>query len=221
MTQVLNPPDSPFSTGSLRRNNAPPSLFIDTSSTTPRSGADPLDRRYSNSLSSSAPSSPRLITHDLSSFPSCASTPSSSLSLSDPFFTEKDDDELQFPSYDDADDSDSILNDSEKKTYNSPPKPASSPREPPERRHASSRVENLYKTLQSVGDDLSIKDQPSRHVDYFSHDWKEEELLSSWRHVVGKRGELENWERLENTAWRTWSKSRNQLPVVPPQNLNW
>lgn len=221
MTEVLTPsPNVPFSIRSLRRNISQPSLYIDTSTSIPCSGADDLPRRYSNSLSSSAPSSPRLISHDLSSFPSCASTPSSSLSLTDPFFDNKES-EIQFPIYDAAEDGASTGDEEEATPSNSPPNLPSLSREIPGKEHTATTAENLCRKLQSVGDDLSIKVEPTRHVDYFSYDWEEEDVLSSWRHVVAKRGELDNSERLENAAWRTWCKSRNRLPVVPPQKLNW
>ncbi|KAJ5517525.1 hypothetical protein N7527_009085 [Penicillium freii] len=32
-------------------------------------------------------------------------------------------------------------------------------------------------------DDTLIEDEPSRHVDYLSHDWKEEDIWSSWREI--------------------------------------
>lgn len=193
---------------SLRRNGSQHRLFIDTSSTKRPTSLSFEDRKYSNSISSysSAPSSPRLTSHDISSLPSFASTPASSVCLQDPFFIERDDD-LQFPSYSvSTEDEDSPT----PENYSS-----SSPVATQDSRSAD------YRLHQSIGDDSDIRDQPSRHVDYLSHKWKEEDVWSSWRHIVGKRNILENWERLENAAWRTWQKSRNNLPVVPPEKLNW
>ena len=193
---------------SLRRNPSQHQLFIDTSSTRKPNQISFEDRKYSNSISSysSAPSSPRLASHDISSLPSFASTPASSVCLQDPFFIERDDD-LQFPSYSvNAEDED----------ITTPGKYSSLP---PIASQDSQSAE--YRLYQSIGDDSDIRDQPSRHVDYLSHKWQEEDVWSSWRHIVGKRNVLENWERLENAAWRTWQKSRNNLPVVPPEKLNW
>lgn len=191
---------------SFRRSTSQQNLFIDTATTPKQPSITYEDRRYSNSLVSSAPSSPRLASHDLSSLPSFASTPASSVCLQDSFFTDKEDD-LQFPTY--------TLNYEEDDL----PTPGNcSPVSSVDSEDCPCLDHKLY---QSIGDDLSIKDQPSRHVDYLSHNWREEDVWSSWRHIVGKRHTLENWERLENAAWRTWQKSRNNLPVVPPEKLNW
>lgn len=35
-------------------------------------------------------------------------------------------------------------------------------------------------------DDTAMQTQPSRHVDYLLHIWKEEDSLSSWKHIVSK-----------------------------------
>ncbi|PVH69731.1 hypothetical protein DL98DRAFT_522027, partial [Cadophora sp. DSE1049] len=66
-----------------------------------------------------------------------------------------------------------------------------------------------------------VRDQPSRHVDYLCHDWKEEDIWSSWKHVVSKRKANSNSARLENALWRTWTKSRYRLKTVPPETLDW
>ncbi|KAL5432346.1 hypothetical protein PMIN06_012045 [Paraphaeosphaeria minitans] len=36
-------------------------------------------------------------------------------------------------------------------------------------------------------DDTNLGPEPSQHVDYLSHDWKEEDMWSSWRHIVEHR----------------------------------
>ena len=208
--------EGPFSAGSIRRTNSHSSLFIDTPSAPQHSGSESFARRYSSSLSSSAPSSPRLPSHDPSNFPSCASTPASSLSLRDHFCAEENE-YLPLPSY--GDESEDEESEEEDLTpSNSPPKccPPSSD-QPPNTNFAW----RLSHNLQSVGDDLALEIQPSRHVDYLSHDWKEEELWASWRHIVGKRRTVDNWERLENASWRTWAKRRGQLQTVSPETLNW
>ncbi|EWY79679.1 hypothetical protein FOYG_17165 [Fusarium oxysporum NRRL 32931] len=33
-------------------------------------------------------------------------------------------------------------------------------------------------------DDMAISNRPSRHVDYLSHNWREEDIWSSWRYIV-------------------------------------
>jgi len=70
-------------------------------------------------------------------------------------------------------------------------------------------------------DDTAIKQEPSRHVDYLSHDWREEDIWSSWRHIVSKRRLYGERSRLENASWRTWAKQKNKLKTVPPDTLNW
>ena len=72
-----------------------------------------------------------------------------------------------------------------------------------------------------VADDSAVKDQPSRHVDYLSHEWREEDIWSSWRHIVSQRKVYGQKSRLENASWRTWSKSKYHLATVSPETLNW
>jgi hypothetical protein len=66
-----------------------------------------------------------------------------------------------------------------------------------------------------------VQVRPSRYVDYLSHDWKEEDIWSSWKHIVSKGELYDNSLRLENAAWRAWTKSKYQLKAVPPENLHW
>ncbi|GAB7366884.1 hypothetical protein MBLNU230_g1246t1 [Neophaeotheca triangularis] len=73
----------------------------------------------------------------------------------------------------------------------------------------------------AVADDTAIKIEPSRHVDYLSHDWKEEDIWSSWRHIVSQRRVYGQRSRLENASWRTWAKSKYKLATVSPETLNW
>ncbi|OAA64446.1 protein phosphatase type 1 complex subunit hex2 [Niveomyces insectorum RCEF 264] len=70
-------------------------------------------------------------------------------------------------------------------------------------------------------DDTAIRARPSRHVDYLSHNWKEEEIWESWKYIVSRRGDYTNSARLENASWRTWMKSKNKLKTVSPETLNW
>ncbi|KAL2258300.1 hypothetical protein VTK26DRAFT_8436 [Humicola hyalothermophila] len=70
-------------------------------------------------------------------------------------------------------------------------------------------------------DDIAIRAQPSRHVDYLSHNWREEDIWSSWKHIVARRGDYSNAARLENASWRTWMKAKNNLSTVSPETLNW
>ncbi|GAB1311120.1 protein phosphatase regulator [Madurella fahalii] len=70
-------------------------------------------------------------------------------------------------------------------------------------------------------DDIALRAQPSRHVDYLSHNWREEDIWSSWKHIVSRRGDYSNAARLENASWRTWMKAKNKLSTVSPETLNW
>jgi hypothetical protein len=75
--------------------------------------------------------------------------------------------------------------------------------------------------LERAEDDIHLKPQPSRHVDYLSHNWREEDIWESWKLIVSKRGEYSNSARLENASWRTWMKSKHNLQTVSPETLNW
>ncbi|KXL51020.1 hypothetical protein M433DRAFT_7125 [Acidomyces richmondensis BFW] len=70
-------------------------------------------------------------------------------------------------------------------------------------------------------DDTAIKAEPKQHVDYLSHNWREEDIWSSWRHIVSQRRVYGQRSRLENASWRTWAKSKYQLRTVSPETLNW
>ena len=70
-------------------------------------------------------------------------------------------------------------------------------------------------------DDTAIKPEPSRQVDYLSHQWREEDIWSSWRHIVSRRSVYGERSRLENASWRAWVKSQFDLNTVSPETLNW
>ncbi|KAI0553757.1 hypothetical protein F4679DRAFT_435207 [Xylaria curta] len=70
-------------------------------------------------------------------------------------------------------------------------------------------------------DDTALKHRPTHHVDYLSHDWREEDIWSSWRYIISKRNEFANAPRLENASWRTWMKAKYKLKTVSPETLNW
>lgn len=75
--------------------------------------------------------------------------------------------------------------------------------------------------VEHAEDDTALSTRPSRQVDYLSHDWREEDIWSSWRYVVTRRGEFPNSARLENASWRTWMKAKNNLKTISPETLNW
>ena len=73
----------------------------------------------------------------------------------------------------------------------------------------------------AAGDDTNLRTEPTRHVDYLSHNWREQDIWASWRHIVAKRKEYSNSIRLENASWRSWAKSRLKLKTISPETLNW
>ena len=106
--------------------------------------------------------------------------------------------------YDDEEEEDYDMHESQYPSRQSTPKPAS-----------------RTISLQKPADDTFLRHEPSRHVDYLSHDWREEDIWASWRYMVGKRKIHSNSARLENASWRTWAKKKNGLRTVPPAKLNW
>ncbi|KAK2122256.1 hypothetical protein NOF04DRAFT_1374339 [Fusarium oxysporum II5] len=83
------------------------------------------------------------------------------------------------------------------------------------------RSPELGKSHKRAEVDTTINAQTWRNVDYLSHDWKEEEILSSWKYITTRRGEDPNRARLKNACWRTWTKYKNNLKTMPPETLNW
>lgn len=70
-------------------------------------------------------------------------------------------------------------------------------------------------------DDAGVQQDPTRLVDYLNHDWREEDVSSSWRYVVSSKKTIELHTRLENAAWRAWAKRINDLSTLHPKELNW
>lgn len=170
---------------------------------------------------SSEESSPRTIFAD-SIAPSYQSTPASSISLDHRREDDEDDDEGQiaFPSYDavaymddieDLEPPASLRGDGGSYTVSSASNTVSTDASRPD----------SPELIEHAEDDTAIRTQPSRHVDYLSHNWREEDIWSSWQHIVSRRGTYSNSARLENASWRTWIKNKYQLKTVSPETLNW
>ncbi|CUM57057.1 uncharacterized protein AC631_05218 [Debaryomyces fabryi] len=70
-------------------------------------------------------------------------------------------------------------------------------------------------------DDTDIQYEPSRHVDYLSHQWDVSDISKSWRYVIQKRKDVANSARLENASWRTWAQRRSNLKTINPEVVNW
>ncbi|CAM1507236.1 Fc.00g068770.m01.CDS01 [Cosmosporella sp. VM-42] len=226
-----------FVTSSLRRSHSHTS-FGPTSNLNHSSTSRYNDHFHSNSKSysadstpSSAPSSPRTI-HAESTDLSCASTPATNLSIASDFddplgLAESPEDHFMFPSF------------RQDKFFIQPEihpddnlEPPPSPRtgdsytvSPAEHDEEDTSTNTSRPDSPECGehaeDDTAVSSRPSRQVDYLSHEWREEDIWSSWRYIVTRRGEFPNAARLENASWRTWMKAKNNLRTISPESLNW
>jgi len=211
MAQVLSsrPEGSPFH-GTPMRSPSSSSLFNSNYSL----------RRNPNSL-------PDLRVHSPSSSrtSSLRSTPSSSLSLdtkSDESSSE--DDCLSFPNYGTSPRSRKPIESLDLEPASLAPKSALLPPSPSPSPADGSSTDTPLTTpdpLPMSEDDTAVRKEPSHHVDYLSYDWREEDIWSSWRHIVEHRKVYGERSRLENASWRTWAKSQFKLKTVSPDTLNW
>lgn len=222
MTSILHasiPGASHFDHTSRHSSSYPDISSLNTSmSYVPRQDAESsflhteYDRAYPSSAPSSAPSSPQYTHSTFSSHASYSSTPASSLSLDhgdNDGMDDEEDDEDTFPSYDQY-------------SCSGTPKVDSS--------HSNARdssesitpsTEGLPEVPSAMNDDQAVEPEPTRHVDYLSHEWREQDIWSSWRYVVARRKTINNSVRLENASWRTWMKAKNNLKTISPESLNW
>jgi hypothetical protein len=198
----------------------------------------PAPKSYAESNSSSAPSPPRTVHADSVDL-SCASTSAANLSIAFGYddtigLVESPEYHFMFPSF------------AQEKLYVHPeirpdihyddnlepsPSPQTgnsytvSPAEHENSEEASddtSRPETPeHEKPVHAEDDTAVSSRPSRQVDYLSHEWREEDIWSSWRYVVTQRGEFPNSARLENASWRAWMKAKNNLKTISPESLNW
>ncbi|KAJ0159823.1 Uncharacterized protein CTA2_9041 [Colletotrichum tanaceti] len=217
----------------LRRSHSQPKFVTKqsnyhSSATSASHISDAFDesRVYPDSAPSSAPSSPRTA-HAESTDLSCSSTPASNVSIASDCDDTLDlavhaNDHFVFPYYEDSD-------------YFSHPEDLEAPTSPKTGdSYTVSPVDNeaegdtsrpntpeFVLDVEHAEDDTAVRVQPSRHVDYLSHNWKEEDIWSSWKFIVSRRSEYSNAARLENASWRTWMKAKNKLKTVSPETLNW
>lgn len=84
----------------------------------------------------------------------------------------------------------------------------------------STEIDSLSRTF-FAADDTCAKQNTSRQVDYLNYYWSEEDVCSSWRHVISMKKRFELKARLENASWRAWAKRRNRLPSISPEKINW
>ena len=76
-------------------------------------------------------------------------------------------------------------------------------------------------TIAHAHDDTAVLMQPSRYVDYLSHNWSVEDIWQSRMFIMSKRDAFNESARLEYALWRSWTKSMNKLETVPSESLNW
>ncbi|KAJ4296237.1 protein phosphatase regulator [Kalmusia sp. IMI 367209] len=202
MTDVMAPPGEMLSQHAPLRPSASQASFFDSDQApfaVRRNSYSFSDLR--SSLNSSRSSSIR-------------STPASSLSLdtkSEDELSSSDDEGLAFPAYRAAEkpkDADSDAAPSSPLLATDMPSPIHPPASTPDHVPVSE-------------DDTNLRPEPSQHVDYLSHDWKEEDIWSSWRHIVEHRSVYGERSRLENASWRQWAKAQFGLRTVTPESLNW
>lgn len=233
MAVVLSSEDSSyFSKGSLQRShsqthfgNSSHSSYHSSTSKYDDSYSSSASEPYSNSVTSSPSSSPRT-THVEASDLSYASTPASNFSFaSDYDETLAPEEHFSLPPY------------KQEGLYIRPPTSPDDNLEPPPSPKTGDSYTPSPVDFGSVSDDTpkpdtpefpehaeddtAVTTRPSRQVDYLSHEWREEDIWSSWRYIVSRRGEYPNSERLENASWRTWMKSKNNLRTISPETLNW
>ncbi|KAF2252781.1 hypothetical protein BU26DRAFT_419702 [Trematosphaeria pertusa] len=196
--------DSPsFSHAPLRSSTSHTSFFDSSALSPPRRSSYSFSDLRASSLSSSQTSS-------------LQSTAASSVSLntkSDD--SSSDDEELMLPAY--------SAGEQHKYDADAHEAPPSSPLPTPDLSTPSDAEAAVTSPdpLPISEDDTAVRAEPSQHVDYLSHDWKEEDIWSSWRHIVEHRRVYGERSRLENASWRTWAKTQFGLKTVTPDSLNW
>jgi hypothetical protein len=95
------------------------------------------------------------------------------------------------------------------------------PKRPAEHTTAYSSEINSPSCTFFAADDTCAEQNTSRQVDYLNHYWSEEDVCSSWRHVISMKKRFELKARLENASWRAWAKCRHRLPSISPEKINW
>lgn len=100
--------------------------------------------------------------------------------------------------------------------------PGSSSEEPPSQSSVTTPTPPFVRSPEMIPhDDSDLVAEPSRHVDYLSHQWDVEDISKSWRYVILRRKNVANAARLENASWRTWAQRRSHLKTISPEEVNW
>lgn len=220
-----------FSSSTLRRSHSQPKFVTKRSGFQTSASASRISdlypessKAFSDSPPSSAQSSPR-VTRAGSDDLSYSSTPGTNFSLGSDCDEDEDDhlefglEDSAFPQYDEA----GYFDHTEDLDPSPSPRTGGSPNSSPNEQDNSNNTSRPGSPdkLERAEDDIAIRAQPSRHVDYLSHNWREEDIWSSWKLIVSRRGDYTNSTRLENASWRTWMKAKNKLSTVSPDALNW
>jgi hypothetical protein len=226
--------DRYFGSSTLRRSHSQPKFLSRSASFHTVANARSMNDSYSRSIKpypdsapSSAPSSPAAIIPVESTDISSVSTPASNVSLStvsdcddtihlsihpDDHFVPPDYPDTSF--FESAEDLEPAATSVAGDALSVPPTDADdSP--------APILHPGTPEVAEHAEDDSAVKAHPTRHVDYLSHEWTEEEIWSSWRYIVSQKGEYPNSARLENASWRQWLKAKYNLRTVSPETLNW
>ena len=224
MTEVLSAPRDGASYFSSTSHHRPPPCRIPSLNTSNpylhspsiKPSFDHSEYNYdtldTTSAPSSAPSSPQLAHSTFSRRTSYSSTPASSLSLDTKGDAEIEG-EIDFPSYEKSGSLYQL-----KEVQEPAPEPAKAEGKPPP---TPGPEDEASKDDRRPRDDQEIEREPTRHVDYLAHEWRLEDIWSSWRYVVARRKVYSNSVRLENASWRTWAKAKDNLRTVSPESLNW
>ncbi|CAN9102601.1 unnamed protein product [Alternaria alternata] len=153
------------------------------------------------------------------------STPSSSVSLDKSDESSSDDDGLSFPNYSSARQYKKGIKPGDVaslKPAGAAMRPGSLPSPSPADAFPTADTPMTTPDPMPISeDDTAVRKEPSHHVDYLSYEWREEDIWSSWRHIVEHRSVYGERSRLENASWRTWAKAQFKLKTVSPETLNW
>ncbi|EFW22252.1 hypothetical protein D8B26_001033 [Coccidioides posadasii str. Silveira] len=122
------------------------------------------------------------------------------------------DNELVFPDYDPSPDTN---------TDDAQPRKSTSDSKPTSVRDDDDLSSDISEEPRTAGDDSCVERRPTRQVDYLTHDWKDEEIWGSWKYMKRNGGSFRTGQRLENAAWRSWTKSFYRLRTITPESLNW
>ncbi|KAK7527563.1 uncharacterized protein IWZ02DRAFT_128174 [Phyllosticta citriasiana] len=217
----LSDGQSYFSPSPLRRSSASQTSFLVPSYSGRRCPvvADPSEYSTSPIAPSSSPvdrQDPPLRYHYNANACRILDRPSQD-SISD----EDEDDGLSFPAYDDDISPMDRRNPFEQQGTDQKAKPQASSDSATCRTDSVVSNTSTPEPLPNAEDDTAIKPEPTRHVDYLSHEWREEDIWSSWRHITSNRKTYGERSRLENASWRTWAKAKYRLRTVSPETLNW